>query len=75
MNTNKVWFDNLKIAIINNNIDKMIQNVKQIPNFKTIEESQTALALITRAKELIIDERNKISSKMIQIKQTKKYLN
>ncbi len=75
MNLNQAWIDNLKIAIINKNIDHIIKYSKKIPDFNTIDESQTALALIARAKEIVIDEQNKIGLEMIQIKQTKKYLN
>jgi predicted oxidoreductase len=73
MNTNQAWIDKLKIAVINNNINDAIKHIKKIPKFETIEESQTALALIARAKEIAIDEQNKIGSDMAQIKQTKKY--
>ncbi len=74
MNTNQTWIDEFKIFVINKNIGNMIKYIKKVPNFNSIYESQTALALINKAKELIIDEQKRIGCEMTQNRQTKKYL-
>ncbi len=74
MSTNQKWLNSLKMAVINEDIGDIIKHTSDIPKLETLEESQTLLALIQRAKELINTEMRKIDAEMTQIKQTKKYL-
>lgn len=74
MSINQKWLDGLKMAVINEDITDIIKHTSDIPKLETLEESQTLLALIQRAKELINAEMRKIDTEMTQIKQTKKYL-
>ncbi|NPA74332.1 MAG: hypothetical protein GXO12_06420 [Epsilonproteobacteria bacterium] len=72
---NRQWIDNLKIAIINNDLDNIVKYSKNVPVFDTLEDAQTAFALIKEAEKLIRKEQDKISAKMFEIRKIKNYLN
>ncbi len=70
----KIWIDSLKLAIINENFEQIEALSHKIPIFKTLQESQTALALIKQANDLLKNEKNKILSQMQKLKKTKEFL-
>ena len=74
-NNSKEWIKSLKIAIINNDLNKIEEYSKRdIPQFYSIEEAQEALALITQAKTILENKKNKIAKIMQQLKQTKNFI-
>jgi hypothetical protein len=69
------WIKSLKIAIINDDLEKLKQySTKEIPSF-SLEEAKEALALVNQAKEILIKERNQIGKELQALKQAKKYSN
>ena len=68
------WIDELKLAIINENIDKIEILSKTIPQFNTLKESEEALSLIEQASLLVKKEQDKISTDLQKLKNTKAYL-
>ena len=68
------WIDELKLAIINENIDKIKTLSKTIPQFSTLKESEEALSLIEQASLLVKKEQDKISTDLQRLKNTKAYL-
>ncbi len=71
---NRVWIDNLKLAIINDNIDQIVKYSQNVPTFDNLNDAQTAMALIKQAETAIRKEQKKIAQEMQKIKQIKKYL-
>jgi hypothetical protein len=75
-NNTKKWINNLKIAIINNNLSKIKEySNREVPKFSSIEEAKEALALVENAKKILQKEKDKIQIQMNQIKQANKYNN
>ncbi len=70
----KSWISNLKLSIINKNFTQIEKLSKNIPHFKTLDESRKALALIKEANTLIKNEQQQILSQMEKLKKTKKFL-
>ena len=69
----KEWINNLKIAIINNDLEKIKKYSKRdIPSFDSIEEVKEALSLIENATNILKKEKEKISKNMQALKQAKK---
>jgi len=74
-NNSKEWIKSLKIAIINNDLNKIEEYSKRdIPQFSSIEKAQEALALITQAKTILENKKNEIAKIMQQLKQTKNFI-
>jgi hypothetical protein len=75
-NNTKKWINDLKIAIINNNLSKIKEySNREVPKFSSIEEAKEALALVENAKKILQKEKDKIQIQMNQIKQANKYNN
>jgi hypothetical protein len=73
-NNSKKWINDLKIAIINNELSKIKEySEREVPYFSSIEEAQEALLLVENAKNILQQEKNKIQIKMNQLKQTNQY--
>jgi hypothetical protein len=70
----KKWLTDLKLAIINNNIEKIVKCCENIPTFDNLQDTQTAMALLKQSEIIIKQERNNLSSKMQKIKQIKNFL-
>jgi hypothetical protein len=70
----KEWINNLKIAIINDDLSKIEKySNRKIPKFSSIKEAKEALLLVEKAKNILQKEKNKIQLKMNQLKQTNQY--
>jgi hypothetical protein len=73
-NNSKKWINDLKIAIINNDLSKIKEySDREIPNFSSITEAKEGLSLIENAKNILQQEKNKIKLQMNQLKQANKY--
>jgi hypothetical protein len=68
------WIKSLKIAIINNDLEKIKQySTREIPTFSSINEAKEALALVENAKNILMKEKNKIARQLQALKQTQNY--
>lgn len=68
------WTNNLKIAVIENDILTIGVLIKDMPAFEDINEAQEALALIKEAIKIADDEKTKMVEIMKKMKQTKSFL-
>ncbi|PAF51011.1 hypothetical protein [Helicobacter sp. 13S00477-4] len=70
------WVDNLKIAILEKNIQKAYELVLDLPtdSFKDIEEMLIAQELISQAIEMLENDQEILKKQMLQIKMAKKFL-
>ncbi len=68
------WISDLKLSIVNKNFAQLEKLSKNIPQFKTLNESQEALALIKAANNLLKIEQKNILSQMQKLEKTKKFL-
>jgi len=72
----KEWIKSFKIALINNDIKKLEAFSKEnLPEFSSIEEAKKALSLINQAKDILIQEKNKIGKTLQALKQAQNYNN
>jgi len=70
----KKWINDLKIAIVNNNL-KMIEKYsnRSIPQFSSIEEAKEALHLVNEAMGILQNKKNEIGIKLNSLKQQQTY--
>jgi len=70
----KEWIDSLKIAIINNDLDKLKRySNRKMPSFSSIEEAKEALNLVNQAINILQQKKEEIGRKLTSIKQQQKY--
>jgi hydroxylamine reductase (hybrid-cluster protein) len=69
------WIDELKIAIVNEQFDKIVALYELMPDFQTIEQMQEASALIEMAIKMLENEKNQLSKAMNRNKVAGKYKN
>jgi hypothetical protein len=66
--------NNLKIAVIENDIERIGKLIQDVPSFSDIDEAKMALALIQKSIVLVDIEKIKMIETMKKIKQTKAFL-
>jgi len=72
----KEWIKSFKIALINNDFDKLKKFSKEeLPQFSSLEETKKALHLINQATEILDKEKNKIAKTLKALKQAQSYNN
>ena len=71
---NQPWLDELKIAIINKEYEKLDALCTSMPHFSGIEETIEAQALIKEALILVKDEKDKTGEFMKKIKKQSAFL-
>jgi len=67
------WISELKIAIINSELDKIVELYESMPDFDDTEEMQEASALIKQAIESLQTECDTLEKSMNRYKVAKKY--
>ena len=68
------WLNNLKIAVVDKNIENIGMLITNVPHITNMNEAQEALALINQAISIVEDEKLKTLEIMNKIKQTKAFL-
>lgn len=68
------WMNNLKIAVIEKDIERIGALIQNVPSFSDIDEAKEALILIQESIILVDTEKNKMMEIMKKIKQTKVFL-
>lgn len=68
------WTNNLKIAVIENDIVTIGKLIQDVPAFEDIDEAREALALIQESMKLVDEEKIKMIETMKKMKQTKAFL-
>jgi len=68
------WLNNLKIAVVDKNIENIGMLITNVPYITNMNEAQEALALINQAISIVEDEKLKTLEIMNKIKQTKAFL-
>ncbi len=70
----KEWLTDLKLAIINEELESLEKLGSEIPTFSEDDNLQEALALIKQASKILQAERVSTKRSMENIKKTKEYL-
>jgi len=71
----QIWIKNLKIAVINKDLEKLEFYSKiEPPIFKDVEEAKKGLSLIKEAVKILKEEKDKIGRELQLFKQQKNYL-
>jgi len=68
------WLNNLKIAVIENDITAIGNLIKNMPKIDDLHQAKESLALIKEAISLVEVEKEKALKTMQKIKQTKAFL-
>ena len=68
------WLNNLKIAVVDKNIENIGMLITNVPYITNMNEAQEALALINQAISIVEDEKLKTLEIMNKIKQTKAFI-
>lgn len=68
------WLETFKIALIEEDIKTIDTLLKEIPEFKKIEDMRTAYSLIGEAKKKFENEQKNIQIQMNKMQQAKKFL-
>ncbi len=68
------WLEDLKLAIINKDIDLINSLIEDMPEFEKLEEMQQASALIKEGIDLIKKEMDLLVISMDKMKKSKKFL-
>lgn len=68
------WLEEFKIAVIEEDSIKVDALLKEIPEFKKIEEMREAYALIGEAKKKFENEQKHMQEKMNKMQKAKKFL-
>lgn len=69
------WLDDFQLAVIEGDVKLLSKLIKDVPSFESLEDMQTASALIEEAKKIIESKKGDLLDKMDKIKKTKTYLN
>ncbi len=69
------WTNNLKVAIIEEDMDSISKALNGLPNFEDLDEAKEALSLIQTAINLAKEKKKETLETMNKIKKTKEFLN
>ncbi|MEA2073749.1 MAG: hypothetical protein U9O86_09210 [Campylobacterota bacterium] len=69
-----MWLVNLKIALIEKDLERLSKLMDSTPQLETKEEMQEALVLIEQAKELVFGLKEETKISMQQIQKNKNFL-
>ena len=73
MENEKFSLNELKSAVINRDLDRLVEFSKKVPFFSSIEEAKEILSYINLAKKILEEERKKLNEEMNKVKNIKKY--
>lgn len=68
------WTNNLKVAVIENDIVTIGKLIQEVPAFEDIDDAREALSLIQASMKLVDEEKTKMIETMKKMKQTKAFL-
>ena len=68
------FLNDLKIAVINRDLETLKKLSSFEPDFKSIEEANEMLKYIVEAKKILEEEKKKLSSEMQDIKKFKSFI-
>ena len=68
------WMNNLKIAVIENDITAIGKLIQNVPEINDLGQAKESLALIKEAILLVEEEKKKTLKTMQKLKQTKAFL-
>jgi len=73
MENEKFSLNELKSAVINRDLDRLVEFSKKVPFFSSIEEAKEILSYINLAKKILEEERKKLNEEMKKVTNIKKY--
>ncbi|WP_300367364.1 hypothetical protein [Hydrogenimonas sp.] len=68
------WLDDFKIALIEEDEERLSSLITSMPNFETIDEMKSAMHLIDQAKTLFEKKKESLAKQMKEIEASKKFL-
>lgn len=69
-----MWLNELKIAVIKKDTDKLVTLIEELPKLKTAREVDSVLHLLDEAKSLVSVLRDDVETSMTQMKKNIHYL-
>lgn len=75
MERSNEWLNNLKIAVINEDLDSLEKHCfSKLPNFTSLQEANEALSFISQANTIIKKQKDALLNEMNQLKQQKNFM-
>ncbi|GAB6074547.1 hypothetical protein [Nautilia lithotrophica] len=71
----KNYLNDLKVAVINQDLKKLEEIIDLTPEFNSIEEAKEIQAYLKEAIKILENEKNKLSNEMKKIKNIQKFNN
>ena len=73
MEIGKFSLNELKSAVINRDLDRLVEFSKKEPFFSSIDEAKEILSYIHLAKKILEEEKQNLNKEMNKVKNIKKY--
>jgi len=67
------YLNELKIAVINKDIEKLLRLANQEPQYNSLEEAKEILSYINQARDILYEAKAHILKEMNEIKKLQKY--
>lgn len=69
-----MWLQELKLALIHENVKELDRLTKSIPSLSSLEELNVAVSLMSQARELIMQKKSETLLVMQNIQKNKRFL-
>ena len=70
----KLWLNELKIAVINNNDKNVLDLIEDLPNFDSIDDLICAREIVLSFIKKLQDDKDELYRSMLKLKQTRLFL-
>lgn len=70
----KLWLNELKIAVINNNDKNVLDLIEDLPNFDSIDDLICAREIVLSFIKKLQDDKDELYQSMLKLKQTRLFL-
>jgi hypothetical protein len=68
------WLDDFKIALIEEDEPRLASLAERLPTFESVEEMEAAMRLISQAKAMLENKKERIAKEMREIEGARKFL-
>ncbi|MBR7118084.1 MAG: hypothetical protein IKC84_01755 [Helicobacteraceae bacterium] len=70
----KLWLNELKVAVINNNDKNVLDLIEDLPNFDSIDDLICAREIVLSFIKKLQDDKDELYQSMLKLKQTRLFL-
>jgi len=70
-----IWINQLKIAIVEKNEERIEELIYELPQFDSLEQMEEAAYMMQEAHTLLTKEKETLATKLLKIKKQKEFIN